>query len=128
MYRRYKKYLLNVQRNNNESDENHRSSSQFASLSGPRKYFGRGMNRPPKPSRSRAARGDQDDATEEQALELLKESMVEEEDYDPSQLHVFVVMGASVSIWWLRFLHISMSRVRPLLEFNDRTINVHCLL
>lgn len=36
-------------------------------------------------------------ATSEQAMEMLKVSMVEEEDYHPQHVHIFVILGASVS-------------------------------
>jgi len=40
-------------------------------------------------------------ATEEQALEMIKESMQAaegESDYDASATHIFIVLGASVSL------------------------------
>ena len=59
----------------------------------------------PKPQRKHSIISDSENesdedvvpATDEQAMEMLKESMVEEEDYDPQVVHVFVIMGASVS-------------------------------
>lgn len=73
---------------------------------------------PPKPQRQVSIISDSENdsdeevvpATDEQAMEMLKESMVGEEDYDPQVMHVFVIMGASgdlakkkiyPTLWWL---------------------------